>query len=168
MIDYGPPQYQRQRYREHPSCRWYRGGFRPHASVSTLVLAIALICLHGCGGDANESQSTATATSTTTNKPQRPKPPVPEKPELLAGYTIWREDCRNCHTIGRDGAPLIASAEAWAPRLAKGRETLYKHAIEGWLAPSMAEMPARGGNKNLSDDEVKLAVDYMIWAALDE
>ena len=45
-------------------------------------------------------------------------------------------------------------------RYAQGKETLYKHAIEGYTG-SKGMMPARGGGTSLTDDEVKAAVDFM-------
>ena len=49
----------------------------------------------------------------------------------------------------------------WAPRISQGKDTLYKHAIEGFNG-AKGNMPARGGSTTLSDDEVKSAVDYMV------
>jgi len=65
-----------------------------------------------------------------------------------------------CHQTGMNGAPKFANKVAWAPRIAQGRETLYQHSINGFRG-----MPARGGNPNLSDDQVKAAVDYMVKVA---
>ncbi|MGS0468737.1 c-type cytochrome [Cobetia marina] len=62
-----------------------------------------------------------------------------------------------CHTTGAAGAPRLGEAGDWEARLAKGDETLYTHAIEGFNA-----MPAKGGNPALSDEEVKAAVDYLL------
>ena len=45
-------------------------------------------------------------------------------------------------------------------RAQKGKETLFKHALEGFQDKGM--MPAKGGNTELSDDEVKAAVVYMV------
>ena len=47
--------------------------------------------------------------------------------------------------------------EAIEDRIKKGKDTLHKHAIEGFNT-----MPAKGGRGDLSDDEVKAAVDYMV------
>jgi cytochrome c5 len=45
--------------------------------------------------------------------------------------------------------------------LAQGKETLYKHAIEGYQG-AKGVMPARGGRTDLTDDLVKQAVDHLI------
>jgi len=50
--------------------------------------------------------------------------------------------------------------DEWGPRIAQGKETLYKHAMEGFTG-SKGAMPARGGNAKLTDEEVKAAVDFM-------
>ena len=65
-------------------------------------------------------------------------------------------EAKMCHGGTIPGAPVVGKKDDWAPRIAKGKETLHKHAIEGFNA-----MPAKGGNAGLSDDEVKAAVDYM-------
>ena len=59
--------------------------------------------------------------------------------------------------------PQTGDAAAWAVRVEKGVDTLYEHAIKGFVG-DMGMMPAKGGNPSLSDDEVKAAVDYMVQA----
>jgi cytochrome c5 len=79
-----------------------------------------------------------------------------------AGEEIWKGTCQVCHTEPASGAPQVGDQAAWAPRVAKGREALYRSALGGLVGPKGTEMPARGGNPSLSDAQVKAAVDYMI------
>jgi len=58
------------------------------------------------------------------------------------------------------GAPKAGDADAWKDRIAKGNDVLYDHAVNGFRDKAM--MPPRGGNKSLTDEEVKAAVDYMV------
>ena len=74
------------------------------------------------------------------------------------GDQLYKAICATCHDAGLVGAPKTGTAD-WAPRIAKGKATLYDHAINGFNA-----MPARGG-ADISDDEVKNAVDYIISQA---
>ncbi|WP_411743917.1 c-type cytochrome [Reinekea sp.] len=74
-----------------------------------------------------------------------------------SGDQVYTTACAACHGTGVLNAPKLGSAEDWAPRQAKGLDTLYDHAINGFNT-----MPARGGNSALSDDEVKAAVDHML------
>jgi cytochrome c5 len=76
------------------------------------------------------------------------------------GEAIYIKNCRKCHGTNLMGAPKAGDAAAWKPRLAKGHAALYNSAINGFRDRSI--MPARGDNRNLSDDEVKAAVDYMV------
>lgn len=89
--------------------------------------------------------------------------PFPEfaDPRLKAGRAVWLGTCRACHAEDVAGAPLVTDRAAWAPRLAKGKDALYRSALGGRIGPKGTEMPARGGNPALSDDEVRSAVDYM-------
>ena len=76
--------------------------------------------------------------------------------EARPGDMLYKAICATCHDAGLVGAPKVGVAGDWAPRIGKGKATLYDHAINGFNA-----MPARGG-ADISDDEVKNAVDYMI------
>ncbi|MEO0829000.1 MAG: c-type cytochrome [Pseudomonadota bacterium] len=92
--------------------------------------------------------------------------PVPEAPFLAGGREIWAESCENCHGGNKlTGAPKITSTEAWAPRIAQGMDVLTGHAINGFIGPKYKQMPARGGNDDLSDAEVSAAVAFMVWAS---
>lgn len=71
------------------------------------------------------------------------------------GEQVYTAVCAGCHGAGVMGAPKYGTAD-WAPRKAKGKPTLYDHAIKGFNA-----MPAKGGCAACSDDEIKVAVDYM-------
>ena len=85
---------------------------------------------------------------------------------LAEGRVIWGETCENCHGGNKPtGAPKITSTEAWEPRIAQGFDVLLLHAIKGFLGPRYTQMPARGGNPDLSDAEVTLAVAFMVWAS---
>lgn len=87
--------------------------------------------------------------------------PVFDDPTLRLGREVWIETCLACHTTDFAGAPEVTDAAAWAPRLQQDRSVLYSHALNGFSGPAGTEMPARGGNSALSDDQVKAAVDYM-------
>jgi cytochrome c5 len=78
------------------------------------------------------------------------------------GREIWMGTCQACHAEPLSGAPLISDKSAWALRVAKGREALYRSALNGFVGAKGTEMPARGGNSSLTDEQVKAAVDYMV------
>jgi len=83
---------------------------------------------------------------------------------VLSGPQVYNEACLMCHGSGIGGAPTLDNAESWAPRLSQGTDTLYQHAIEGYTGQS-GFMPPKGARMDLSDDEVKVAVDYMVSEA---
>ena len=64
--------------------------------------------------------------------------------------------CSACHTAGLNGAPKVGDHAAWAPRIAQGKETLYKDAING-----KGNMPPKGGT-NWPDATIRMTVDYMV------
>lgn len=72
------------------------------------------------------------------------------------GETVYTSVCAACHSTGVAGAPKTGDNAAWAPRIAKGLDAIVTTAIDG-----IGAMPARGGNPNLSDDEVRRAVIHM-------
>ena len=78
------------------------------------------------------------------------------------GKATYETVCAACHGSGIPGIPQLGDGAAWTQRIEQGKETLYEHAINGFTGSSGMPMPARGSNPDLSDDEVKAAVDYMI------
>ena len=88
-----------------------------------------------------------------------------ETDSLKRGRSLWMENCKGCHAYGTAGAPVPMIASEWALRVKKDRDVLYDHAINGFFGPDDTMMPERGGNPKLTDQQVKLAVDYMISLA---
>lgn len=72
------------------------------------------------------------------------------------GEQAFNKICSACHTAGINGAPKIGDHAAWGPRIAQGKETLYKDAISG-----KGSMPPKGGT-TWPDATIRMAVDYMV------
>jgi cytochrome c5 len=77
------------------------------------------------------------------------------------GQTTYSSTCAMCHAAGVTGAPKPGDKAAWAPRIAQGKDTLYKHALNGFQG-KQGTMPPKGGNTSLADADVKAAVDFMV------
>jgi len=77
-----------------------------------------------------------------------------------SGQEVYDAVCTSCHAAGALGAPKFDNKGDWAGRLGQGYDTLVKHAIEG-----IRQMPARGGDGDLSDLEVARAVAYLANSA---
>ena len=77
--------------------------------------------------------------------------------ESRSGAEVYDMVCHVCHSTGVLNSPKLGDAPAWTERLAKGKEALYASSING-----LNQMPPKGGRPDLSDDEIRLAVDYML------
>lgn len=140
------------------------------------VLAVALVSLFlaACGDKKTEappapSAAPAAPAAPTPAEPAAPAPapqaataPAAAVPvaDAALGKSVYGKTCALCHAAGIAGAPKPGNKDEWGPRIAQGKETLYKHAMEGFTGTKGA-MPARGGNAKLTDEEVKAAVDFM-------
>lgn len=125
--------------------------------TKSVALSIVLTAtLVACG----KQEAAAPAT------PSAPPPtPVvaaaPAEADNAAGKSVFGKVCALCHAVGAAGAPKPGDKADWGPRIAQGKDTLYKHALEGFTGAKGA-MPAHGGNPALTEAEVKSAVDYMV------
>jgi len=72
------------------------------------------------------------------------------------GEMIYNNVCQACHMSGAAGAPQLV-AEQWTDRLPQGEDTLVQHAIDG-----IGAMPAKGGRSDLTDEQVRASVEYML------
>ena len=75
---------------------------------------------------------------------------------LLTGDKVYATLCQTCHAAGLAGAHKLGDKAAWAKVIAQGQKTTVGHAISGLRA-----MPPRGGNSDLTDEEVAGAVVFM-------
>lgn len=80
--------------------------------------------------------------------------------DLVKGEQVYTATCLACHGAGVLGAPKFGDKAAWAPRIAKGIDTLHTNALNG-----LNMMPPKGGNAGLSEGDLKAAVDYMVSKA---
>jgi cytochrome c len=71
----------------------------------------------------------------------------------------YEEKCSACHGNEAIGAPVVGNKDAWAKVTAKGLDAVYHNGINGINA-----MPPKGGLE-MSDDDFKKIVDYMIEAS---
>jgi len=81
---------------------------------------------------------------------------------LALGEEIVGGTCIKCHAAGINGAPILGNNKMWASRANQGIPTLVKHASEGY-----GLMPAKGGNTDLTEEDMTAAVSYML-SLLDE
>ncbi|HWY26032.1 MAG TPA: c-type cytochrome [Nevskia sp.] len=77
----------------------------------------------------------------------------------MSGEQIVGSVCSACHGSGVLGAPKIGDKAAWGGRLKAdgGVDGLVASAAKG-----KGSMPARGGNPDLSNDELKAAIQQML------
>lgn len=73
------------------------------------------------------------------------------------GATVYNAVCMACHASGAAGAPKAGDKAAWAPRIATGSAALIKSVTNGKNA-----MPPKGGAADLTDAEIKAAVEYLV------
>ena len=88
------------------------------------------------------------------------EPEVPVAPVVIdhsRGEEIYKNACSSCHDEGVDDAPGMDDVVTWVQLMAAGNETLYASTINGKGA-----MPPKGGQKNLTETDIKEAVDYII------
>ncbi|MBK7744617.1 MAG: c-type cytochrome [Betaproteobacteria bacterium] len=84
----------------------------------------------------------------------RPAPPM----EGRSGEQVVAAACgKDATETGQGGAPKIGDRTAWTGRPEGGLDPVVKSALKGH-----AGMPARGGLADLSDAEVKRAVEFMM------
>jgi cytochrome c5 len=75
----------------------------------------------------------------------------------MSGAEIVTKVCGACHGTGVLNAPKVGDKGEWSKRKAAGLGALVASAIKG-----KNQMPPRGGDASLSDDEVKAAVQEML------
>ena len=146
------------------------------AVIASIVIIILLVApeLIGAGGEDAQPLDVAVVEENikpigqvATSKAEAQKAtPKQEEPVVevatgpLTGKQVFDQACFACHATGVAGAPKVGDAAAWSPRVAQGASVLLDHAINGFKG-----MPARGGFALLTDDNVQVAIDYMVGSS---
>ena len=125
---------------------------------TTTFLPLALVALLAACGKSEAPKTEAPAPAPVA---AAPAPVAVAAADGGKGADVFKKTCAMCHQTGVAGAPKLGDKADWGPRIAQGKDTLYKHAIEGFNGNKGA-MPAKGTNPSLSDDEVKATVDFMV------
>ena len=142
---------------------------QPHSSrtIMTITIAVAAILvvvvwpLSMLGkGDTTAGNDDAELRIQPVARVEMQKAVVKSDGKPRSGEAIYNTVCTACHATGVAGAPKTGDKAAWAPRIATGSAALLKSATEGKNA-----MPARGGAADLTDAELKAAVDYLVGKA---
>lgn len=152
----------------------------PHCTPRLLAIPVLLAALAGCSREEmREAQPVSAGAGP--SAPATGGPPAPvaaARPASAptagsaattggggpAGQAVFASSCVACHGAGVAGAPRLGDRADWAPRIAQGREVLYRHAVAGYTG-SKGVMPPKGGNASLTDGDVRAAVDYMVAQA---
>ena len=77
--------------------------------------------------------------------------------QLEQGKEIVNANCKVCHAQGINGAPILGNKKMWSSRTPQGKDILIEHAMNGY-----GLMPAKGGNTELTQEEIDLAITYML------
>ena len=142
----------------------------PGARALIPALALLMLMAAGCSEkEATAPPETAPAQETAQQPATPEAAPSAEAPEPAAaapaetqaaaadGEQIYKTSCQVCHAAGVAGAPKLGDKEAWAPRIAKGKDALLSSVKNGLNA-----MPPKGACMTCSDDDLGAAVRYMV------
>ena len=78
----------------------------------------------------------------------------------LSGEQVYNQTCIACH--GADGGGAIPGVPKFKERLSQSDDILLQHIIEGFQSPgSSMAMPPKGGNPNLSDQDIRKVLSYI-------
>ncbi|HCV14530.1 MAG TPA: cytochrome c5 family protein [Candidatus Accumulibacter sp.] len=134
--------------------------------VVTIVVAIVLIVviwplsLIGKGQVMPRSADDADARIQPVAKVELAKAAAKSDGKPRDGATVYQSVCMACHASGAAGAPKAGDKAAWAPRIATGTAAMITSVTNGKGA-----MPPKGGGADLTEGEIKAAVEHLVGLA---
>ena len=91
----------------------------------------------------------------------RDLPPEPENTNISKAEKQYNDSCKLCHATDTMGAPAVGDSEAWTSLMENGKDSILANAING-----TGGMPPKGGNMDLSDEDVNAIVEFMIDSSI--
>lgn len=121
------------------------------------LLSLALlVALTGCDASQN-TESDAGGMAVAQAPTAQPMPASTAAPALAADVMQkWSRSCVLCHVDGNGGAPRLGNAEEWRPRVARGKDVLLQHTLEGFN-----NMPPLGYCMSCERDDFIALIDFM-------
>ncbi|WP_456375922.1 Sec-dependent nitrous-oxide reductase [Lutibacter sp.] len=80
------------------------------------------------------------------------------------GKETYDTKCMACHATGVTGAPKLDEKERWATISAQGIDVLQEHVVKGFQG-KIGVMPPKGGFADLSDEDIRNVIKYMLHQA---
>jgi len=150
------------------------GGQGKVIGIFVLIAVVMSVVMINLGGDEDSAARAALeekevldrikplgVVATTAAEAEKASPILVEpEPTVTAPMTaeqVYNTACMGCHGTGVAGSPKVGDIAAWAPRIAQGNDVLFEHATKGFKG-----MPPRGGSSQLTDADVRAAVNYMV------
>ena len=112
------------------------------------------------GSDASEEELARAVIYLTNNSGAKFKEPAAGAKPAASDKNaeeIAKNTCFKCHETGEKGAPKLSDKAAWSQRASKGLDAVTKTVIRGH-----GNMPARGGLAELTDNELKNVIAYLL------
>ena len=82
----------------------------------------------------------------------------------LSGPQVYNDICYLCHAApGVGGAPVHGDVAAWATRIEQSPDLIQDHVLNGYTGEA-GYMPPKGGRRDLTDEEILEAIDFMLEA----
>lgn len=119
-----------------------------HSRIALSLSLSAALLLAACGGGSSAPAPSASAMT----------PPPAAAPAVMK---IYEQTCHNCHSMPASGAPQAGDKNAWAPRIAQGREALLDHSINGYKS-----MPPMGTCTACTENDFTALIEYMSGSQL--
>ena len=119
--------------------------------------AVGTRCMKNCGEESvmkikNEITNVEPPYSTV-----RDLPKVTSKGAVSEAEKMYESSCAVCHKTDAMGAPAVGDKAAWVTVMEQGMDKVNHNAISG-----VGGMPPKGGAMNLTDDQVKDIVKFMV------
>ncbi len=130
--------------------------------LSCLTLLSLVWLLVACDQQTETPGTSTSSTPTASNPPTASTPPTATAAPTAStdnsqGQKIYENSCQSCHDSGMVGAPKLGDQAAWKDLITEGIDDLVQTTTNG-----KGNMPPKGGDQSLNEDDIRAAVTYMV------
>ena len=126
--------------------------------IQRLTLMVAVVFLFGCSVESEDSEQIQVSQASCDYEEGSWRSRY-----LELGRETYQAACASCHDEGKENTPAIGDRDAWSTRSPLWAAVLLEHAKSGYL-----DMPAKGGQPELTERAVEAAGEYMLCETFPE